>query len=362
MNNDKNIFQPIYWDDEKDCLMVLDQRKLPHREEWLEINDLLQLENAIRVLSIRGAPLLGIAAAYGVYLGIKNYSGNTESFRHRLDSVISSIGTTRPTAINLFAALRRAQEIGRLIFDTQMRAFKDKFLQLGHRIMDEEIERSNAIARNGADMLETSVKVLTHCNTGSLAAGGLGTALGIIYEANQHGYIEEVLVDETRPLLQGARLTAWELQRWEIPFRIIPDSAAPYAMAQNMVDVVIVGADRIVRNGDTANKIGTYSLAIAAHRHRIPFIVAAPTSTFDLSILEGANIPIEERDSDEVLECGSKLIAPKDAQAFNPAFDITQAELITAIVTERGIIENPDKYRIADHIAGDATAIDAAML
>ena len=348
--------KPVYWDDEKDCLIILDQRKLPRSEEWLEIKTLSELEDAIRSLAIRGAPLLGIASAYGVYLGIRDYKGDEPGFKKELNRVISRIAATRPTAINLFSTLRRAQEVGRFVDRFDVEHIKIKLLALGNRILSEEEERSCAISRNGADILEANVRIITHCNTGALAAVGLGTALGIIYEAYRRGYVEEVFVDETRPLLQGARLTTWELKRWGIPFRLIVDGAAPYVMQKNMADIVLVGADRIVRNGDVANKIGTYSLAVAAKRHRIPFIVAAPTSSFDLSILEGADIPIEERSDDEITRFCEKEVAPEDVKTFNPAFDITPAELITAIVTERGVIENPDKYKIADHISGSLSA------
>lgn len=362
MGRKERDIRPVYWDDEKDCLAVLDQRKLPHSEEWLEIRELSELEDAIKSLSIRGAPLLGIAAAYGVYVGIRKYKGDKKGFLKELNGVISRISDTRPTAINLFSALRRAQEVGRFVYRFDIEHIKMKLLGLGDRILGEEEECSRSIARNGADILEANVRILTHCNTGVLAAGGVGTALGVIYEAHRRGYVEEVLVDETRPLLQGARLTTWELTRWEIPFRLLVDGAAPYAMQEKMVDVVIVGADRIVRNGDVANKIGTYSLAVSAHKHRIPFIVAAPTSSFDLSILEGNDIPIEHRNDAEITQFAGTAIAPKETKTFNPAFDITPAELITAIVTERGVIENPDKYKIADHISGALDADYGALM
>jgi len=355
MNTDDKIIKPIYWDAGKNCLMVLDQRKLPHSEEWLQIENIEQVEAAIKTLAVRGAPLLGIAAAYGVYIGVRQFDGALEKFIPLLDDIIARIAATRPTAVNLFSALRRAQEVGYLIRQLPLDKIKERILALGHRILSEETERSWAIARNGADMLYVNTSVLTHCNTGSLAAGGVGTAIGIVYEAHRRGYIKEVLVDETRPLLQGARLTAWELARWGVPYRILADAAAAYAMNKNIVNVVIVGADRIVRNGDTANKIGSYSLAVAAHKHQIPFFVAAPISTFDLSILEGAGITIEERDGREILECAGNRVAPDGASAFNPAFDIVPAELITAIITDRGIIHNPNKYRISDHISGAAT-------
>ena len=354
--------RPVYWDERKKCLRILDQRKLPFVEEWLEITELSQLEDAIKTLAVRGAPLLGIAAGYGVYIGMRDFEGDNSSFRKRLNEVIFRIGATRPTAVNLFAALRRAQETACNEVNTKTSDILEQLLNLGHRLISEEEERSFAIARNGADLLEPNIRVLTHCNTGALAMGGVGTALGVIHEAHRRGYIKEVFVDETRPLLQGSRLTAWELQRWNIPFRIITDAAAAYAMSLKMIDVVIVGADRVVRNGDIANKIGTYSLAVSANALQVPFIVAAPTSTFDLSILEGVGIPIESRDANEVLSLHGNQIAPQNANVFNPAFDITPAELITAIVTERGIIKNPDKYNIADHISRTHSFDDAAVL
>ena len=344
--------KPVYWDGEREVLMILDQRKLPHKVEYLEIKALPELIQAIKTLAVRGAPLLGIAAAYGTYLGVRDFEGEKEKFLNKLDEVIAQISATRPTAVNLFAALRRIQEMLQLAKSLPVGKIKKKILALGHRILEEEEGRSFAIARNGADILGTSVRVLTHCNTGALAAAGVGTALGIIYEGFQRGYVEMVYVDETRPLLQGARLTAWELSQWGIPHRIIADGAAAYFMQKGEIDVVVVGADRIVRNGDVANKIGTYSLAVAAKRHGIPFIVAAPTSTFDLSILEGAQIPIEMRDESEVLEFAGRRIAPEGSHALNPAFDITPASLISAIVTERGVIEKPNIDKIASHIGG----------
>ncbi|MCD6595877.1 S-methyl-5-thioribose-1-phosphate isomerase [bacterium] len=360
--DDEKIFRPVYWDFEQDCLKILDQRKLPHKEIWLEIKTLSQIEHAIDTLAVRGAPLLGVAAAYGIYIGIRNFRGSSKSFYKKLEDTIARIAVIRPTAVNLFVTLRRIQETTRIIKSSTLDKVKNNILEIGHRILHEEEECSFAISRNGADILDTSVRVLTHCNTGTLAAGGVGTALGIIYEAHRRGYVEEVFVDETRPLLQGSRLTAWELERWNIPYKIITDSSAAFLMAKEMVDVVIVGADRIVRNGDTANKIGTYSLAISASKHRIPFIVAAPSSTFDLSLLDGEKIKIEYRAQDEVLNFGGKRIAPKNARAYTPAFDITPSKYISAIVTERGVIEKPDIHRIAAHISGGAYATDVAEL
>ncbi|RKZ34697.1 S-methyl-5-thioribose-1-phosphate isomerase [bacterium] len=359
--NDKK-FRPVFWDSDEDCLYILDQRKLPHKEVWRKLTTLAQVEKAINTLAVRGAPLLGIVAAYGVYLGVRKCRGGQKKFFKKLDEVIKRLGNTRPTAVNLFATLRRIQEAKWLSQSFSVDKIKQEIFNLGERILAEEEEQSYSIARNGADILDTSIRVLTHCNTGVLAAGGIGTALGIIYEAHRRGYVEDVLVDETRPLLQGARLTAWELQRWNIPYKIVIDSAAPSLIANGVVDVVIVGADRIVRNGDVANKIGTYSLALAAHKHRIPFIVAAPTSSFDLSLIDGEKIEIELRPKDEVLSFAGKSIAPPQARAFTPAFDITPAELISAIVTERGVIEKPDIHKISAHISRGSLAIDMAEL
>ena len=361
MNEDKK-FRPVYWDFEKDCLIILDQRKLPNREVWLEIKTLSQVIRAIKNLSVRGAPLLGVVAAYGVYIGVRKFRGNPEAFYMKLKDTIEKISNTRPTAVNLFSTLRRIQEITEFTETSTTDKIKFDILEMAHRILEEEERRSLAISRNGADILDTSVRVLTHCNAGALAVGGVGTALGIIYEAYRRGYVEMVFVDETRPLLQGARLTAWELERWNIPYKVITDSSAAFLMSQGLVDVVIVGADRIVRNGDVANKIGTYSLSIAASKHRIPFIVAAPTSTFDLSLLDGEKIKIEYRNQEEVLSFAGKRIAPKNASAYTPAFDITPAKYVSAIVTERGVIEKPDIYKVASHISGGVYATDVAEL
>jgi len=354
-------FRAVYWDSNKDCIKILDQRKLPFDESWLEIERLKELEEAIKTLAVRGAPLLGVAAAFGVYIAIKDFDGSYQELIAEIKEAIDRISATRPTAVNLFGSLRRIQEFLWFSKNFTVERIKKSILDTGNMILQEEEKRSYAIARNGTELLNPDSKVLTHCNTGSLATAGIGTALGICHEAYRRGIITEVFVDETRPLLQGARLTAWELERWGIPHRIIVDSAAAFVIAQQMVDAVIVGADRIVRNGDTANKIGTYSLAIAAYRHRIPFIVAAPTTTFDLSLVDGEKIDIEIRNEVEALSCGGKQLVHTGAKAYNPAFDITPAELITAIVTEKGVIMNPEAHKIADHISRSELTIDAAL-
>jgi len=343
--------KPIYWDSEDDCLVILDQRKLPENVVWLRIKTLDELEDAIIKMAIRGAPLLGVAAAFGVYIGIKDFEGSKEGFNALFENTLKRIASTRPTAVNLFAALGRAQEVVNIVADADLGELKAAIFEMANAILKEEEEKSYSIARNGARLIEFGSKILTHCNTGALAVGGIGTALGVVYQAFKDGKVDMVYVDETRPLLQGARLTAWELSSWGIPHRVIVDSAAASLMMKGDVNYVLVGADRIARNGDVANKIGTLSLAVAAHTFEVPFIVAAPLSSFDLSAADGTRIKIEERDEEEVLTCGGRRIAPKSSKAYNPAFDVTPARFVTAIVTEKGLIEKPDKGKISEHVA-----------
>ena len=293
--------QPLRW--EADSLLILDQRALPAEERWLRCTSVEQVAEAIETLAVRGAPAIGVAAAYGAVLGAGDF-----------DAALERLARTRPTAVNLQWALDRLREAG-----------PDRALGTAHAIAEREDEATRLIARHGADLLHG--RVLTHCNTGSLACTGVGTALGVIRAAE----VESVWVGETRPLLQGARLTAYELARDGIEHKVVTDSSAGLLMARELVDAAIVGADRIAANGDVANKIGTYTLAVLAQRHGVPFYVAAPTSTIDPAIATGADIPIEERSPDE-------LGTP---EARNWAFDVTPAELVTAIVTERGVVRPP---------------------
>jgi methylthioribose-1-phosphate isomerase len=295
---------------EQDAVVVLDQRRLPDEEVELRCSDATEVANAIRVMAIRGAPAIGIAAAYGYALAAAQ--------GHDLDEAYETLATARPTAVNLRWAL------------DEMRS--DPTRERARALHEREVARCRRMAAHAAGLVPTTARVLTHCNTGGLATGGYGTALGAIRAAWEAGLIEQVWVDETRPRLQGARLTAWELETLDIPFAVIADGAAASLMASGEVDCVFTGADRIAANGDTANKIGTYALALAAGHHALPFYVVAPTSTLDAEAETGAQIPIEERDADEV---------STRFPARNPAFDVTPAGLISAIVTEEGVHRAP---------------------
>jgi methylthioribose-1-phosphate isomerase len=349
--NKNTMLNPIYWDCDKDCLIAIDQRALPDKIVWLEIKTFDEIIEAITTLTIRGAPLLGVAATFAIYLGVRDYRGDSMGLCSLVEKLIVQVSATRPTAVNLFIGLRRAQEVCNSLQDKDIEVIEQAILDSAENFLMEERQRSFDIAKHGAVLISDDSNVLTHCNAGMLAVGGIGTALGIIYEAHKQGKINLVYVDETRPLLQGARLTAWELSYWGIKHRLIVDSAASYLISLGKVDYVIVGADRIARNGDVANKIGTYSLSLAANRAQIPFIVAAPLSSFDLSLIDGSDIEIEERDENEVLKFRGIRTAPESTKAFNPAFDITPVELIYAIVTEKGVIFQPNKLKIADHIS-----------
>jgi methylthioribose-1-phosphate isomerase len=308
-------------------LLVLDQTVLPHEERWLRCSSAAEVAHHITTLAIRGAPAIGLAAAYALALEARR-GGDVEAAAELL-------AATRPTAVNLRWALRRALASGG--------ADPDALLAFAHELAAAQLEQDLAIAGHGAALIEPGSRVLTHCNTGALATGGAGTALGVVLAAQP----AHVWVDETRPLLQGARLTAWELERAGAEFEVIPDAAAGALMARGVVDAIVVGADRIAANGDVANKIGTYTVAVLAARHHIPFIVAAPVSTIDPDTPDGAAIPIEERAAEEVLELAGTRIAPAGAAARNLAFDVTPAELVTAIVCERGVLRAPYRPAIA---------------
>jgi methylthioribose-1-phosphate isomerase len=310
---------PLRW--EEGALMVLDQRLLPDEETWVRCETPAQVADCIRTLAVRGAPAIGLAAAYGMALASE---GGEDSER-----AAAVLRHARPTAVNLAWAVDRALAA-------------DEPLELALQLHRDQMEADRRLAGLGAEHFREGDRALTHCNTGPLATGGFGTAGGVLRAAWERNRLAEVWVDETRPLLQGARLTAWELRRAGIPFRVVTDSAAGGLMARGLVDRIVVGADRIAANGDVANKVGTYPLAVLAERHDIPFYVAAPVSTVDRQTPSGAGIPIEERDPVEVTS---------DGAAFNPAFDVTPAELITAIFTERGVLEPPYDRSIA-HIGG----------
>lgn len=318
-------------------LLILDQRRLPDREEWMTCTTGEQVREAIASLAVRGAPAIGIAGLYGLWLEAQRLYGHGH-FARELDASAASLRSARPTAINLAWAIDGAM---RQIRDVAENNVVEALQAMADALNAQDAADNRRMGEWGSSLFTGPVRMLTHCNTGSLATAGFGTALGVIRALHQRGWIREVFVDETRPLLQGARLTAWELVQDGIPARLVTDSMAGHLMAKGQVDAVIVGADRIAKNGDTANKIGTYGLAVLAHYHRIPFYVAAPISTFDPDTAHGDQIPIEERNPEEVRTVLGQPIAPKAIGVYNPAFDVTPHPLISAIVTERGVARAP---------------------
>jgi methylthioribose-1-phosphate isomerase len=321
-------------------LRLIDQTRLPREVVEVECRDVPTVWEAIRTLRVRGAPAIGVAAAYGAVLGARvGLADGQMGLEEALSAASEYLRTSRPTAVNLFWALDR---IDRLASETPPEVGRDEFLDRllaeAHRISDEDRAMCRAIGANGADLLKTGQGVLTHCNAGGLATSDYGTALAVVYTAHEQGKAIRVYADETRPLLQGSRLTAWELKRRGVPVTLICDNMAAQVMKEGRVQSVIVGADRIAANGDTANKIGTYGVALLARAHRLPFFVAAPSSTFDLSLADGSAIPIEQRDPFEVTRGFGVATAPEGIDVYNPAFDVTPAELIAGIITERGVI------------------------
>ncbi len=349
--------RPIRW--VEDHLLLLDQTLLPGEETWLRIREVDVLCEAIRSLRIRGAPAIGIAAAYGLCLaarrGMEEGQG-PEQLMGLLQGARDRLAATRPTAVNLFWALERMWDgvRGGLEAGLEPEGLFQRLLTRARALHEDDLERGRAMGEHGARLLAEGSTLLTHCNTGALATGGYGTALGVIRTARTQGRVDFVYATETRPLFQGARLTAWELDRLGIPHAVIVDSAAAHTMARKGVDAVVLGADRIAANGDVANKIGTYALAISAARHRIPFYVAAPLSTVDGSLEAGEGIPIEERTGEEILGSSvGRRTAPEGTAVFAPAFDVTPAELVTGIVTERGVISPVNKEGIARQLGRD---------
>ncbi|MEX2115697.1 MAG: S-methyl-5-thioribose-1-phosphate isomerase [Bacteroidota bacterium] len=329
----------IGWKEGK--VWFLDQTRIPAEQRVVETNDPSVLAGAIRTLSIRGAPLIGIAAAYGVALDfISSPMSRREDLPSRLARVQALFASTRPTAVNLFWALERMRETAES-FSGNIGNLGEVLLNEAVRIHEEDRLTCEQIGIHGAALISPGMSVLTHCNTGALATGGIGTAFGIIRTAWEKKVLRHVYVDETRPLLQGARLTAWELTQLGIPSTLITDSTAAFLMLQGRIQAVLVGADRIAANGDVANKVGTYGLAVTARYHAIPFYVAAPTSTIDSTMKSGKDIPIEVRDSAELLRQGERAIAPIGMEVYAPAFDVTPNELITAIITEYGVVSPP---------------------
>jgi len=323
-----------------DRVRILDQTKLPQEEEYLELSRYQDIASAIKQLKIRGAPAIGVAGAYAVALGaLKIKAKSRADFLERLRAISQTIASTRPTARNLFRAIDRMQQVAEVGKDIEQ--IKTALVSEAIKIETEEAEATIKLSQLGAGLIDDGFTILTHCNTGALATAGYGTALGVIKKAWEQGKKIKVFATETRPLLQGARITAWELNKAGIPFTLITDSMAGYFMSRGEVNCVIVGADRIAANGDTANKIGTYTLALLAKENGIPFYVAAPTTTIDLSLASGDKIPIEQRSPGEVTHIQGVAIAPEGIEAANPAFDVTPHNYITAIITEDGIIRQP---------------------
>jgi len=340
MKKNKSIvnYQPIEW--KGDMVKLLDQTLLPGEEIYLEISDYHEIMVAIKELKIRGAPAIGVAGAYGMVLGARQIIvTNKAKFLTKLHQVAIAISSTRPTARNLSWAIDRMEIVANK--GKNVEEIKTALLKEAKKIHNEEAEATFELSKRGSELIKDGARILTHCNTGPLATTGYGTALGIIIYAHMQGKKIQVYADETRPLLQGARLTTWELRKIGIPVTLITDSMAGYFMNKGKIDCVIVGADRIASNGDAANKIGTYSLAVLAKENKIPFYVAAPTSTFDLSLSSGRRIPIEQRNPSEVTHIKGIAIAPRYVGAANPAFDVTPSKYITAIIAEKGIIRKP---------------------
>jgi methylthioribose-1-phosphate isomerase len=334
---------PVEWSDEG--VRMLDQRLLPTEEKWLVLRNFMEVADGIRDMVVRGAPAIGVSAAYGIALGVKQFVGTSiADLEDELDYICEKLGETRPTAVNLFWAIDRmkrvfaqAKSAGRSIAE-----IKEILLAAAKAIQEEDIESQRLIAKFGGELIADNSTVLTHCNAGALATGGVwGTALGVIRGAKEQGKSVHVIADETRPYLQGARLTAWELLKDDIPVTLITDNMSGHMMAKGKVQAVVVGADRIAVNGDAANKIGTYMVAVLAQRHNIPFYVAAPLSTIDLNCPTGEQIPIEERNIREITHVKDIQLAPEGIGVANPAFDVTPSDLIAGIITEKGVARAP---------------------
>jgi methylthioribose-1-phosphate isomerase len=338
------MIAPIRW--ERDRLLLLDQTLLPGEERMREYTRWPDVAEAIRTLVVRGAPAIGCAAAFGVVLAARASQGDDgDALMRDLEEAVKGLAATRPTAVNLFWALDRMRGVALAERAMPLPALRERLLAEAQAILEEDLAGNRALGAHGAALVPEHARILTHCNAGALATAGYGTAVGVIRAAHVRGRVALVWVDETRPVMQGSRLTAWEMVKEGIPHRLISDVAAGFVMKRGEVDLVVTGADRIAANGDTANKIGTYSVAVLAKHHGIPFYVAAPFSTIDASIPSGEAIPIEERDGDEVRRTGGHQTAPPETPVYNPAFDVTPAELIAGIITERGVFRFPYSFR-----------------
>ncbi len=329
------MISTIEWRDRK--VYMIDQRKLPQEEVYVEHRSHKDVADSIKSMVIRGAPAIGVAAAMGVALGVINFRDNEPNFEVKFLEILKELSSTRPTAVNLFWAIERMKKVF-YANKFNIKILKEEVVKEARKIQRDDVRTNKMLGKNGEMLLKDNFTVLTHCNAGSLATAGYGTALGVIRSAVENGKKISVIACETRPFLQGARLTVWEMQKENIPVTLITDSMAGSLMEKGEVDAIVVGADRIALNGDVANKIGTYSLAVLAKYHGIPFYVAAPLSTIDPNIKDGSEIPIEERDANEVKTfLGTEIVLP-ETKVFNPAFDVTPFSLITGIVTEEGIV------------------------
>ncbi|MEC4894879.1 MAG: S-methyl-5-thioribose-1-phosphate isomerase [Oscillatoria sp. PMC 1051.18] len=343
---------PIVWQENK--VRLIDQTRLPGKYAVVEISRAEDMARAIKTMIVRGAPAIGVAAAYGMYLGATEIeTSDRQEFLRQLDRVGEMLRQTRPTAVNLFWAIARSLKTAYETLGT-IEDIRAALLTTAQNIQAEDLQTCQAIGDNGLTILPSNpqkLTLLTHCNAGSLATAGYGTALGVIRSAWRENRLTRVFADETRPRLQGAKLTAWECVQEGIPVTVITDSMAAHCMKQNKIDAIVVGADRIAANGDTANKIGTYSLAVVAKAHNVPFFVAAPLSTIDFELATGAEIPIEERNSEEIYQIGETRICPQGVEYYNPAFDVTPAELITAIITEKGAVQPEQLQQLTEQVA-----------
>jgi len=332
----------IAWQDDE--IVMIDQRKLPGSEVYVRCKTATEVARAIKTMVIRGAPAIGVAAAMGIAIGMRrSKSPGTKKFAAEFTTLCDLMAGTRPTAVNLFWAIARMKrsfaagvQAGESVDELKVRLARE-----AHQIHDEDLQSCKDLGRFGADVVPAHARILTHCNAGALATAGYGTALGVIRAAAEQGKVDQVFADETRPFLQGARLTAWELVRDNVPTTVITESMAGPLMQRGGIDFVVVGADRIAANGDVANKIGTYTVAMMAHAHHVPFYVAAPLSTIDLATPDGSQIPIEQRSAREMTHHGSTQLTPAGASVWNPAFDVTPHHLIAGIITEKGIIRPP---------------------
>ncbi|MBF2004820.1 S-methyl-5-thioribose-1-phosphate isomerase [Chlorogloeopsis fritschii PCC 9212] len=349
MNSSTNQVYPVIW--HNNAVSLIDQTRIPNEYTFVEISRSEDMAVAIKTMIVRGAPAIGVAAAYGIYLGATEiHTDNRDEFLNHLENVAEMLRSTRPTAVNLFWAISRMMKIAYETLGT-VDEIKQVLFQTAQIINAEDLQTCQAIGDNGLKVLPSNpekLTLLTHCNAGALATAGYGTALGVVRSAWREGRLARLFADETRPRLQGAKLTAWECVQEGIPVTVITDNMAAHCMKRGLIHAVVVGADRIAANGDTANKIGTYSLALVSKAHNIPFFVAAPLSTIDFSLSDGDQIPIEERDPAEIYQVGDTILTPSGAEFYNPAFDVTPAEFITGIITEKGTFAPGELRRLQE--------------